>query len=236
MVKNATKLFIILLFVFILCGCSDKQEAVIIENSDQLANPIITINENSNNSVQEPTNDDVQVAQPTKKSEPIERPNTVFRNACWGDNIETVKSIETEDLIDENNEGLLYYDTLLGIYDVCVLYNFENDSLWRYGYTVKNNYTTGGQYINAYYDLQDKLKSLYGEPIEDEIYKYEDDLTIDLAGESSALTYGYVRYRTVWNTGNVEITLGTFAEDFQEYLGITYTDSNHVEDLSKSGL
>lgn len=236
MFKKTIKLFCILLVIPILCSCSNKEEKVIIENGDQISNSVITINEEANNSLQESTNDNIPEVQPTKAPEPIERPNTVFRNACWGDSIETVKKYETVDLIEESNEGLLYLDTLLDVYDVCVVYKFENDSLCKCGYTIKNNYTTGGQYINAYYDLQSKLKSLYGEPIEDEIYKFEDDMSIELAGESSALTYGYVKYRTVWNTGDVEIALGTFSENYQENLVITYSDPNYVEDLSKSGL
>lgn len=167
-----------------------------------------------------------------------EKENTDFRNVCWGDSLETVKKYETSKTLlssGNNADSLIYEDTLLG-YSTYIIYSFENDKLYEASYGLKEEYTNSGQYIPQYQAIKNSLKEIYGKPIEDVIIPLEKQSLIDIAGDSTALRYGYVVYRAKWETETTNIMIGMQAQNYEVGTVIQYLDKNYKEDLNNSGL
>lgn len=173
----------------------------------------------------------VDEAQKENEATVEQRSDTDFRNACWGDSFEDVKKYETEaEYVDEDEGILLYSDFLLGT-KVNIIYMFENNKLYRCGYMCTSEYTTGGQYINAYNSWLEALTEKYGDPDDDSgIRTTESQDLIDMAGESKALEYGYTAYVAYWDTEKTDIRLGLTSENYEMALGLYYTDASYQED------
>ena len=140
----------------------------------------------------------------------------------------TVKKYETAgEIVDEVEDAFMYEDMLQG-HDVYVLYAFTDDKLNKGVYKLNENLTTGGQYIEVMNSYKDMLIKKYGEPDpESGMMKYDDDLTIDLAGESSALEYGLVGYMYKWTTERSQIILSLTSKEYNESLLLVYSDLNY---------
>lgn len=186
---------------------------------------------------EETTDEEIITDEPQEESEPEieQRENTDFRNACWGDSIEDVKKYETEaEYVDEDEGVLLYSDSLLGT-KVNIVYVFENNKLYRCAYMCTSEYTTGGQYINAYNSWLEALTEKYGEPADDSgMRTTESQDLIDLAGESKALEYGYTAYVSYWDMERTNIKLGLTSENFDVSLNLYYTDASYKEDKTSN--
>lgn len=166
------------------------------------------------------------------ESKPIQqRADATFRNAKWGDSHETVKKYEKEELKYDTDDSMGTFVTMYGD-EYTLAYMFENDKLYMGGYRLNEN-LSGGQYISEFNTLKEKLKEVYGEPIEDERYEYgrvyEDDLGL-------SLTSGKIAYHTEWRTANTIIELQLGAKDYDEALVIRYTDINYKDNPKDSGL
>ena len=59
---------------------------------------------------------------------------------------------------------------------------------------------------------------------------------IDTAGESKALKYGYVVYRTRWTTDNSDIILGMISKNYDPAIIIKYDDVNYAFNANTDGL
>lgn len=182
----------------------------------------------------------LSIAETTTEAETTaeaKREDTNFRNACWGDDIETVKKYETEKLEGDEDNALLY-SAKVSNYDSHVMYYFDNSGkLYQGIYGFKDKYTNAGQYIPQYQSLRDSLKEKYGEPNEDTIIPLTNQSLIDTAGDAHALEYGYVVYRATWNDYNgSKITIGMQAQNYEVQIVIIYTDVNYKEDVNNSGL
>ena len=165
------------------------------------------------------------------------RENTNFRNAYWGDDIETVKKFE--DAKPESGEdNALLYSTKVSNRDAYAIYYFDdNGKLYQGMYVINEEYSNAGQYIPQYNSLRDSLKEKYGEADEDTIIPLERQNLIDIAGDASALQYGYVVYRATWNDYNgTKIMIGMQSQNFKVGTVIMYTDVNYKEDVNNSGL
>lgn len=173
---------------------------------------------------------------PIATETPIEkRADADFRNAKWGDDIETVKKYEIEISLSES-ENQLAGETNIGGYDSYAGFLFDDNKLYEGLYAFPLNYSNAGQYIPVYDNLKDMLTQKYGEPYEDEIIPLTKQSQIDLAGPAHALEYGYVVYRSQWQTDETNIMLGMSAEDYEVGLVITYIDKNYEKDINDSGL
>lgn len=213
-------------------GCSSKQETAVVESMTETAMETESTTEETSS-----TEEGESVTEETTTEEKIEkREDATFRNAVWGDDIETVKKYEEIQLIEEDGE-LLGETTVSGL-DTYVIYSFDADGkLYNGGYMLKLKEGVGsGAYISDYNNLKDDLTTLYGEPVSDEIIPLEKQSTIDMAGAESALEYGWTVYRTIWNTGNTKIMLGMQGQEYTINTIIQYQDINYQEDLSESGL
>lgn len=173
----------------------------------------------------------------TTAEELVKRENTNFRNACWGDDIETVKKYEDAKSEGEEDNALLY-SSKVSNYDAYVLYYFDdNGKLYQGMYGFTDEYTNPGQYIPQYQSIRDSLKEKYGAPDEDAIIPLQKQSQIDYSGEANSLQFGYVVYRATWNNYNgTKIMIGMQAQNSEIKIVVMYTDVNYKEDINNSGL
>lgn len=205
--------------VVLLSGCQNKGVEPV--ETNQLNKENIIIEESSS---------------PITTETPIEqRSNADFRNAKWGENVETVKEYEL-DVTLSGDEDQLSGEVNVGGYDSYVGFFFDNNKLYEGIYAFPLDYSNAGQYIPVYDDLKSMLTQKYGEPYEDEIIPLTKQSQIDYTGPAHALEYGYVVYRSQWETGTTNIMLGMSAEDYEVKLLISYTDKNYEPDINDSGL
>lgn len=164
-----------------------------------------------------------------------QRSDADFRNAKWGEDIETVKKYELDiTLLDDEDQ--LSGKVNVGGYDSYVGFLFDDNKLYEGIYAFPLDYSNAGQYIPAYNDLKSMLTQKYGEPYEDQIIPLTKQSQIDYAGPASSLEYGYVVYRSQWETDTTNILLGMSAENYEVKLLILYADKNYEADINDSGL
>lgn len=163
------------------------------------------------------------------------RENTDFRQAVWGDGKDLVVKYEGDDYQDQDDTYL--YERVVAGYNAYVFFAFEDDGrLHSGGYTFTDTYSGGAQYITQYNIIKTSLTEKYGTPCEDEILPLEDQDLVDMAGESKALEYGYVAYRTRWTTDNSDIMLGMISENYDPAIIIKYNDVNYAFNANTDGL
>ncbi|MDR1772485.1 MAG: hypothetical protein LBS02_17900 [Hungatella sp.] len=220
MKKQILVLCVVLVMGVTGCGSQKAAETEISKETTQQSSSV------------EETTEEVTIAE-----ELVKRENTNFRNACWGDDVETVKKYEEEKL-EAEEDSTLTYSTKVSGYDMYAIYCFDNNGkLYKGMYGFKNKYSNAGQYIPQYQALRDSLKEKYGEPGEDDIIPLQKQSQIDYSGEANALKFGYVAYRATWNDYNgTKITIGMMAQDYEIGIFIEYIDVNYKEDVNNSGL
>lgn len=175
----------------------------------------------------------------TEKNEDKEktdiRENTDFRQAVWGDDKDLVVKYEGDDY--QNQDNTYLYERVVAGYNAYAFFAFgDDDRLHSGGYTFTDTYSGGAQYISQYNTIKKSLTEKYGIPYEDEILPLEEQDLVDMAGESKALEYGYVVYRTRWTTDNSEIMLGMISENYNPAIIIKYDDANYTFKADTDGL
>lgn len=155
-----------------------------------------------------------------------QRNDADVRNVKWGDSIEMVKKCETADFYGEDENELIYETSLNGC-ELYLLYQFDNGKLYQVGYTCKDGYSSG-QIINFFYSFTDSLTEKYGEPEPDGgLIEMERESLIEMAGEASALEYGYTAYRNEWKNNRTRILLGAHSQNYKANLVLSYEDINN---------
>lgn len=205
--------------IVLLSGCQNK--VVEPQETNKLNEEKIIIEESSS-----PISTEIPIKQ---------RSNVDFRNAKWGENMETVKKYEL-DITLSDSEDMLSGEVNVGGYESYVGFLFDDNKLYEGVYAFPLDYSNSGQYIPAYDTLKSMLTQKYGDPYEDEIIPLTKQSLIDYAGPASSLEYGYVVYRCQWETNTTNILLGMSAENYEVKLLILYTDKNYEADINDSGL
>lgn len=193
----------------ILSGCSS-------DNSSADAENVSTDNEittTENNEVSEETTGETtseateeNTTDETETEDDIsEDRNPIVRNVCWGDTKEIIKSVETENLVDENDTTLMY-KTYISDYSSALLYKIDAEyGLYEVDYLVDKK-DSGRSAYSAYKKIAEAVTSKYGDPINDDkmpldsLYEYCDD-------DYEALELGSLAYRTQWEYNDTNITL-----------------------------
>lgn len=231
--KKNKKIILILtvIVLFIIIGL-----VIYITSDTQLTNNIdsITVSENVVDKSEFDTTDDVisemeeNVIETTQEENIVERENCDFRNSYWGDSHKDVITYEGSDFI-SSETGVLTYERTVSGYDVYATFLFNQNSLYYCLYKFMEKHTFGSQYIIQFNNIKDTLLLKYGEPYEDSIIPIEKDSQISMAGESKALEYGYVCYRTQWEVNGTNICLIMVALNDNIEILITYTDNNSIK-------
>ena len=145
-----------------------------------------------------------------------------FRSTTWGMSKEQVESIETKELVYEDENLLLFYsDTLSGMNSV-ILYLFDNNKLIGSGYLVDEVFTDPNRYINEYTKLQTLLSTLYGKKVVDEVTWYDDLYKNDSQKWGLALSNGDLEMISGWESGNTKVTLVLTGQNNEINLGLLY--------------
>lgn len=215
-----------------LSGCSNTQ---IEAPSDATVQEEVVTTEETKETV---TTEETKEVEESTEVVSENRENTTFRNAVWGDDKETVKKYETEIKLEEIDGTLLGESSIAGLLDSYIMYYFDSDGkLYQGMYGIKTKEGVGaGVYISDFNQLKEKLTSLYGTPISDEIIPLTKQSQIDYAGAEKSLEFGYTAYRTIWETDTTKIMLGMQSQNYTVQTVISYQDINYKEDLSQSGL
>ena len=163
------------------------------------------------------------------------RDDVTFRNSIWGDDVETVKKYEKEVELTQESDMLIGNEMVtVSDNEATVGYVFDNGKLYRGVYGFKIDEGVGERfYITKYETIKEKLTSLYGEPIQDEIVPLVDQEQIDYSGEEKSLRYGYVGYVTSWQTDTTNIVLGLMSQNYELNFTLYYSDINYEENINE---
>jgi len=154
-----------------------------------------------------------------------------FRSTNWGMNIPEVKKSEELDVFQENDNMLIYKDKIinLGCY---IYYIFTNNKLVRSRYTIIEEHSNENLYINDYKDIYDILVKKYGKPSKEEKIWLDKLYKDDYERWGFAISLGHLRYYSIWNTWDTDITLALYGDNYKislvvEYTSIKYKDLEH---------
>ena len=157
-----------------------------------------------------------------------------FRKTTWGMSQSQVKSSESDKLVNETSD-LLVYKTTLASFDAYVGYIFAGGKLTRAKYIVAENHSNNNDYISDYDMLNALLKKKYGNPIEDETYwKTDSPFKNDKSFWGYAISQGDLVLYSTYRTSNTEIKIMLSAEDFNLINEIQYSSlSSELKNLEE---
>lgn len=230
----------ILAAVITLSGCSSDNSTADAGNNVSTDSEITTIeNKTSEHSTEKTTNDDISdatTAEETTAATLVSSDReTIFRNACWGDTKEIIKSVETDELLDEN-ENELMYDTYLSSNSSYLIYYVDEDyGLYRANYLVKK-LSDGRIAHGAYTQIVEAVTSKYGEPLNDD-KKILDSLYDYCSDDYQALELGYTAYTARWEyNDNTIITLLLTSLDYELKLYLKFETTSFEPPVNTNGL
>ena len=170
----------------------------------------------------------------------LNRTETNFRNAAWGDSMDMVRNLETAKEVAVDGSAVVFEDVLCGL-NTQIFYNVdESYGLESAIYNITESYTVGSKYIEDYYTLRKELVAKYGEPTaaaEPKKLSFVADYGYNSTDPGAALQMGYIEYGAQWimpdkNTKIVLLTRANVAFDISTSLG--YFDTRYKEDNSGS--
>jgi len=162
------------------------------------------------------------------------RENTTFRNACWGDNETTIRSLETAPFSLKDGDAIGCSNQEISGLEANIWYNIDPDyGFYRGSYIfTKDHGYNGNRYISDFKTIKENMVKVYGEPASSEEpriinsgYYYCDD-------EGMALEIDYSLYLTIWEIPetNTEITLELYKDNYEFVLGVWYMDTRFEKD------
>lgn len=161
----------------------------------------------------------------------INNNNSDFQNSNWGDDIDTVK-FNNKDL-DIYGDGNLYgADTIVAGKNARIILSFVNNQLMEGCISFIEDYSNYSLYIIDFKSIKRILKRKYGEPITDTESWYDDTLK-DFLDYGSAVALGKLKYNTVWQNGNTEISLllGGYDGKIRFYINYSIIDYEVIEGI-----
>ena len=154
-----------------------------------------------------------------------------FRKATWGVSPSEVKLSESDKLVEESSEYLVYETTLVG-FKTFVEYIFAGDKLVRAKYIINETHFNNNDYVSDYDLLNSFLKKKYGEPVEEEVYwKGDPPYSNDKSGWGFDISIGRLVLYSIYRNEITEIEIILSAEDFNPVIAIQY--SSLSEELKK---
>ena len=155
-----------------------------------------------------------------------------FRRTNWGMSIEDVKQAEDEDIVNEENNSLLYQSSIAGM-DAFLCYVFVGRQLVRTSYIIIMRHVNDNAYIDDYYTLLSLLKKKYGEPDDEQIVWKNNNWRNDSDMWGHAIKQGHLLYQSIWKTERTEILLTLSSEDYEIGLVLQYK-SRELGDIEQT--
>ena len=161
------------------------------------------------------------------------RENTAFRNACWGDDEATIRSLESAPFTLKDGDAIGCSNQEISGLDANIWYFIDSEyGLYCGSYQFTSRHSNANRYISDFKTIKENMVKVYGEPasteepcIIDSGYYYCDD-------EGQALSIDYSYYLTTWEIPetNTEISLELYTDNYQIVLGVWYTDTRYEAD------
>lgn len=154
-----------------------------------------------------------------------------FRKATWGMSIRQVKETETNEIVEESSDYLVFKTSLASI-DAYAIYIFVGDKLTRGKYLITETHSNKNDYISDYKKLNGLLNKKYNEPIENEIFWKNDLYKNDYPQWGFAISIGHLIYYSKYKTSNTEINIMLSGDNYEINNSIEYK-SIELEKLEK---
>ncbi len=243
--------------LMLLCGCQNSSEQVETTKEDLSAESETILSEtslskgNKENGAIDPVTDITTVTEITTPNETSEITdaetsnttaatlvspdrNTILRNVCWGDTKEILKSVETDEIGDEDDNALTY-KTSLANHDAVLLYSLDPDfGLYKAFYSI--NCTNDAFTAHAAYDaIVESVTAKYGEPT-DNSKRTLDHLAEYCSDDNQALKLGYIAYAASWDYTDTNITLMLLDYDYKLNLWLEFECKSFIPPTNTDGL
>jgi hypothetical protein len=152
---------------------------------------------------------------------------TDFRRSPWGSTKSQVKAVETDQLVEEADDQLIYKGTIAA-FPCHMLYHFEGDVLVRGSYHIDHH--DDGMDGVAYRRLYELLESKYGPAPENREWKGIRRVDIRTVGElGEAVAAGLLNVSTCWSAEdtNIVLKLGDDDDSYNAYVVLGYYHASH---------
>jgi len=157
--------------------------------------------------------------------------NYKFRNTEWGMPIQEVKNIENQEPVYENQEMIVYKDSIIQL-PVELIYIFVDNKLVRTKYIFIQKHTNENDFISDYRSLNNALTNKYGEPNEEDHF-WSNDLYKDSPSDwGFAISLGHHSYFTEWDTKDTEILSALHGDNYEMNMVVEYY-SKELKDLDE---
>lgn len=148
---------------------------------------------------------------------------TEFRGYAWGTSVDEIKASEgTPDY--EDDESLGYTGVEVAGNDAYAYYFFNNESLYKGGYAIINNYVDETKHIDDFMALKSLLTEKYGQPHTDDVVWLDDLWKENSADWGIALISGDLQYTARWSVETTDITLSLSGENYSINFLLIYKD------------
>lgn len=148
-----------------------------------------------------------------------------FRKTKWGMTPAQVKASEKEKPVVDDIDSIGYLDNIVGL-ETLIAYYFINDVLTETICYLQDKHINNAQYFDDYTTFQKILTKKYGQPQGDmadwQNDRHKDDLNM-------ALSLGYVKFFTKWETKTSIIFLSLYPTDEKPLCTIRYSSKQHAD-------
>jgi hypothetical protein len=158
-----------------------------------------------------------------------------FRNSNWGDSPEKVRQSETSELKAQSDEAMVYSAKLAG-FVTALGYVFAGDKLVRGNYVIREKHSNQNEYISDYEELKGLLTKKYGNPIEEEMFFFNELYKGDSDNYGLAVSIGHLAYYAKWKGSKTDIGILLDGDNYKiscmiEYSGVEFKEyENKIKD------
>jgi hypothetical protein len=130
---------------------------------------------------------------------------------------------------------MLMYEGKIAGFDGTISYEFVKDRLARAAYISYPKHTNKNNFISDYDRLRKSLTKKYRKPFRDDVIRHNDLYGYDYQEwglARLAISFGHLRFWTLWETPTTDIALGLLGENYKINL-LTIYESKELRDLLK---
>lgn len=150
-------------------------------------------------------------------SEEKEYRDTDFRNAKWGDSMDTVKKSEDAEVFGGNDSMLMYKTDIFGEQGK-VMYVFDDNGLYSVVYDITNDSFSAEDWLDYYEKIRVSLTERYDEPYEDSVVSADGG---DAAASPELLKDGKISLQAGWANEKANIWMQLMTdEDHQSFISV----------------
>lgn len=158
-----------------------------------------------------------------------------FRNTTWVMDKEKVKIAETDTLVEETENHLIYKSTVAE-WPTDLIYRFYEGTLYQAEYHFDIYHNSKKLYLNDYESLKNKIEIIYGPPaFEDQYHWFNEQNKDNPALHPYAISLGHLKIVNLWHVSHMDITLSIKGEDGNVSITVIYKNP-YLKKKENSGL